>query len=154
QRRGKPGAISRIQGDHFLKQDADRPPVCHDVMHCNQDNVLFLSDAEDARSPEWAFAQMKRPMSLSLDQLFYSRFAVSFLKPPHIDQGQLCLAGRVNYLPRNSCLGRKRSSQYFMAADHFVHTLSQDANLQLPRAAKYGCYVVKGVARHELIQKP
>src|SRR5262249_61497179 len=56
--------------------------------------------------------------------------------------------------PSVSGLGRKRSSRPFMAADHFVPTLSQDANLQLPRAAKYGCYVVKGVARHELIQKP
>ncbi|OEZ46371.1 hypothetical protein DUGA6_63690 [Duganella sp. HH105] len=146
--------VCAVQRRHFLHQNADRPAIRDNVVHRQQNDVLRVAHAQQARADQWAGGQVERCLRLVLHQPL--RLGIAFSRRQlrqvgNIDRQFEC---RCDHLHRRSVHAGKAGTQGFVAAYDLVQYPLQSRHVELSVQTDRRRNIVERASRLELVEEP
>ncbi|OEZ60786.1 hypothetical protein DUGA6_30110 [Duganella sp. HH105] len=146
--------VCAVERGHLVHQNADGPAVGDNVVHRQQNDVLRVAHAQQARADQWAGGQVERCLRLVLHQPLRLGIALRMRQVRQIGALQRQLQRRHNHLHRRAVHAGKARAQGFMAAYDLVQRALQRRRVELSVQADRRRNIVERAARLELVEEP
>ncbi|RMM31117.1 hypothetical protein ALQ80_200166 [Pseudomonas coronafaciens pv. oryzae] len=148
-------ATARVERSQLARQNAHRPAIRYDVVHGQQQHMLFIAQTNQAPSNQRSLLKIEAPNGFFVHQSCQLTRAIGMRREIVLAQGAACFLGM--YAQHHGLvrgLLDKRCAQYFVTRHYPVQRSLQGGLIQRAEYAQPRRYVVSNAGTFHLGQKP